>query len=72
MLIKMNSTFVIVIILCMSMSVTEGLECKYRFGRCFDTNGKSGTCSALNGICSHVPGTDSCRCINDRNKLQRL
>ncbi|KAL3892242.1 hypothetical protein ACJMK2_004470, partial [Sinanodonta woodiana] len=64
-LIKMKSTFVIIILLCISVASTDGRKCSYSYksNGCVENMDVMETCSASRGECFNFPGTKECRCV---------
>ncbi|KAK3581941.1 hypothetical protein CHS0354_007062 [Potamilus streckersoni] len=64
---KMRFASMTVIILSIILAGTDGRQCWYRFGRCFDRGDQRGKCSDSGGTCYRVTGTQQCRCRSPLN-----
>ncbi|KAK3581942.1 hypothetical protein CHS0354_007063 [Potamilus streckersoni] len=72
---KMMSTSVTVIVcvtLCILIAETDGRQCWYRFGRCYDKGDVRGKCGDSGGRCHLLPGKLlECKCSSTSQPFNR-
>ncbi|KAL3892238.1 hypothetical protein ACJMK2_004466, partial [Sinanodonta woodiana] len=67
--IKMRLSSLTVILFFILIAPSDGRQCWYRFGRCYDKGDLRRKCGDLGGMCYQVAGTVECRCSSPQNSL---